>query len=487
MKSSSEFNVLLVAVLCAWVPLIFVLFAFLTPRRAVIVAFVFGYLLLPDVSFYIHTLPNINKGSLTSLGLVLASLTFDGGRLFSVRARLIDLPVIVLCLSPTATSLANGLGIMDGISSSLNMLFTWGLAYWIGRAYFTDWTAIRELVVGIIIGGLVYLPLCWWESRMSPMLALQVYGQGTASFRSDNYMFGVHLFGFRPNVFLSNGLTVTMYMGVCTILAFWAWQTGSPARLRGIRMGWIALALMITTIVSCKAMGGIVLMMMGIGALLLVRFWPRTRIGVLALIIAAPLYITVRTATNWSGKFLVDTATVLSRTRGDSLEFRLQNEDLLTDKALQNPLLGWGGWSRSHVYDLDMNDISTSDGFWIITLGERGLIGLAALVAMLIGTSFLLWRRVPTAFWTDPACSAAVALGIVITLYMIDALFNATFNPITALSAGAVASIGALAKRSFSQKALRPQRPRQLATSYAAQTSAAPAGVRGQQRVAARS
>jgi hypothetical protein len=124
---------------------------------------------------------------------------------------------------------------------------------------------------------------------------------------------------------------------------------------------------------------------------------------------------------------------------------------------MERPLLGWGGWSRSHVFDLDNNDITISDGLWIITLGERGLIGLFALIAMVIGSAFLLWKRIPIAFWTDPACSAAVALCVVITLYMIDSLFNATFNPVAALAAGAVASIGALAKRSFSRKGLIAQ------------------------------
>jgi len=82
---------------------------------------------------------------------------------------------------------------------------------------------------------------------------------------------------------------------------------------------------------------------------------------------------------------------------------------------------------------------------------------LGAFVVMVIGSAYLLWRRIPTAFWVDPACSATVALSVVITLYMIDSIFNATFSPIAALSAGAVASIGALARRSFSRKGLRFQ------------------------------
>jgi hypothetical protein len=128
---------------------------------------------------------------------------------------------------------------------------------------------------------------------------------------------------------------------------------------------------------------------------------------------------------------------------------------MLTEKALQQPLLGWGGWSRSHVYDLEDHDISIVDGLWILLLGEAGILGLGAFTFMVIGSAMLLWRRIPTKFWTDPACSAAVALAVVITLYMIDSLFNATFNPVASLAIGAVASIGGVAKTVFSRRPTR--------------------------------
>ena len=457
MKADLTFNIFAVAVLCAWVPVVFLLFAFMPARRAVILSIIFGYLFLPEVSFTIHTLPNINKISLSMVGVILASLCFDGARLFSFKVRLIDLCVMVLTLSPMATSLSNGLGIMDGFSTSLNMLFSWGMAYWIGRAYFGDWSAVRELVNGIIVGGLAYVPFCWWETRMSPMLMWKIYGMASADFRLDNSLFGVHLPGFRPNVFLANGLSVTMLMGTCTILAYWTWQTGAPKRILGYSTGWITFVLFFTTVFSCKAVGGIFLMLSGISALALTRYWPKTRVGVLVMMFIAPVYIAVRTAGEWSGDVMVQAANVLSSTRAESLEFRLKNEDLLAAKALERPFLGWGGWSRSHVYDLDDKDITISDGLWIISLGERGFVGLGAFILMVIGSAYLVWRRIPTAFWSDPACSGAVALMVVITVYMVDGIVNATFSPIACISTGAIASTGVIAQRTFSRRGLLAQ------------------------------
>ena len=402
-------NFLGVAVLASWVPVILALFVVLPPRRAVIAAFIAGYLFLPDAIFHFHTLPDLSKVSLTALGVVLGSFMFDGGRLLSVRPRLIDLAWLVLCTSPIATSLLNGLGIMDGLSNSANRMCVWGLAYWIGRAYFTDWAAIRDLAIGMVLGGLAYLPLCWWEIRMSPQLNGQVYGLLFLSFRTDSY-----LFGFRPNVFLGNGLSVTMFMGVSSIAAYCLWISGSVKRLAGLPMSFIFAALLLTT-VFCKALGGVTITMAGIGALTLAR-WPRTRVAVLCLVLAAPVYVMLRTTGEWSGNRLVEMAQVISKERAESLAFRLREENLLTEKALRHPWFGFGGFSRSHVWNEYGRDLTLSDGLWIIMLGEYGLIGLGSLMLMVLGPAWLLLSRIPTRYWTDPACGGAIAMGMVITL-----------------------------------------------------------------------
>jgi hypothetical protein len=452
--NQQEISVFGIAVLAAWVPAILVLFALMRPRWAVIGAFVFGYLFLPEQSFRFQTMPPIDKVSLTALGVILGSFIFDGGRLLSVKPRLIDLAWVVLLTSPIATSLVNGLGLMDGIASSLTLLFRYGLAYWIGRAYFTDWDSVRQLAMGIVLGGLAYVPFCWWEIRMSPQLHGLLYGLTFMSFRTDSYLFGVRLFGYRPNVFLADGLRVTMFMGTCSVLAFWAWMTGSPRKLLFMPMGWIVLVLIVTTF-FCKALGGVLLMTSGMGVLLTTRWWPRTRIPALVLILAAPTYMAVRSAGDWSGDVLVDVANVLSRTRAESFAFRLKMENMLTAKAMERPMLGWGGWNRSHVFDwFDGHDRTIVDGLWIITLGELGLVGLGAFTAMVSGSVLLLWRRVPTRFWSDPACAAAVALAVMLAMYMVDSLFNATFNPIASLSVGAIATMGGLSKTVFSRRNL---------------------------------
>jgi len=89
---------------------------------------------------------------------------------------------------------------------------------------------------------------------------------------------------------------------------------------------------------------------------------------------------------------------------------------------------------------------------------------LVALLTMVLGPATLMLRRVPTRYWLDAACAAPVALAVVITLYMVDGLFNATFSSVASLAAGAVASMSYAARTAF-----RPQA--QQARPVLAQTS----------------
>ena len=70
-----------------------------------------------------------------------------------------------------------------------------------------------------------------------------------------------------------------------------------------------------------------------------------------ALLLSGPLYVAVRVTNLWSGQQAVDLAeTVVGPERAESLEYRFMCEDLLVEKAIQQPIFGWGGLGRSSVY-----------------------------------------------------------------------------------------------------------------------------------------
>ena len=164
-------TILIPITLFGWIPVVLMIFSLLPPRRAVITAFIFAWLFLPMAGYNVPGLPDYTKRTATSLAVLLGMALFHSNLLFAFRPRWFDLPIVVYCcLCPIASSLSNSLGFYDGCAAALATSVTWGLPYLIGRVYFTRLEHLRELAVGIVVGGLICLPLCWWEMRMSPQL-----------------------------------------------------------------------------------------------------------------------------------------------------------------------------------------------------------------------------------------------------------------------------------------------------------------------------
>jgi O-antigen ligase len=127
--------------------------------------------------------------------------------------------------------------------------------------------------------------------------------------------------------------------------------------------------------------------------------------------------------------------------RAASLQTRLSNEDILAEKALQKPLFGWGRWGRNRVYDENGNDISITDGLWVLALGQAGLVGLASLTAVFLVPALNVRRVVGKRGWREPMFAAPIVLALLLVLYMMDNLLNAMVNPIFTLIAGGLTGL----------------------------------------------
>ena len=69
----------------------------------------------------------------------------DFRRLRLLRFRWVDVPILLFCMSPFASSLVNHLGVQEGLSAAFFQVVTWGIPYAVGRLYFDDLPALREL------------------------------------------------------------------------------------------------------------------------------------------------------------------------------------------------------------------------------------------------------------------------------------------------------------------------------------------------------
>ena len=421
--------------LFGWPLVSLALCALLPARRAVISAYVAAWLFLPVYQFLIPGLPDWTKTSATSISLLLGLMIFDFRRIIAFRPRWIDLPMVIWCLCPMASSLANGLGPYDGVSICLDQTVTWGIPYLLGRLYFGDVDSLRDLALGLFIGGLVYIPFCLYEIRMSPQLHKFVYGFHQHSF-AQTHRFG----GWRPTVFMDHGLMVGMWMSMASLVGIWLRVSGGLRSFRGISLLWFLVPLVVTSVL-CKSAGALVLLLAG----LLLLFWVRrfqTRAPIYILSVVAPLYILVRATGIWSGAELVEAAGMVSSERAGSLATRLAQEDLLAEKAMKQPVFGWGrSKSRWRVMDESGKDISITDGLWVIEFGQRGLFGLVSMLGVFLLPGVALVRRIPVREWTLTYAAPAAALATVVGLFLLDCIPNAHIMPVFVLAAGGISGL----------------------------------------------
>ncbi|MGC8639429.1 MAG: tetratricopeptide repeat protein [Isosphaeraceae bacterium] len=427
-----------VALIC-WLPFCLLLFTVLPPHRAVIIAMVGGWVVLPPAGIPLPGLPDCDKVMVPVVGATLGTLIFQPNRLLDFRPRWFDLPAFLWCLAPLCSSLANGLGVYDGLSGMLRITVQWTVPYLIGRLYFGNKEEIRDLATGIAIGGMVLVLPCLFEMRMSPLLSPIIYGVGGYE--------GVRLGGWRPRVFFTTGLELGMWMTASSLTAAWLWWSKSlkEMRLRTL-FSWVLPVLILTTM-FCRATGALVLLFAGLTVLAVgARF--RTRLSLCALLLVPPLYYSVRIPNLWSGTELTNfISTNFNEERGRSLAFRFEQENKLVARAMLGPVWGWGGWGRSRVRnDRTGRDDAPTDGMWIIYLGINGCTGLLSWTTMLLLPSWLFTLRFSARQWRDPTIAPLAALATLLGLYVVDCLVNGFLNISYVVAcgglAGAVASAG---------------------------------------------
>jgi hypothetical protein len=423
-------TILVPITLFGWIPCVLLLFMWMPPRHAVITALMIGWLFLPAATFQLPGIPDYSKMMATSAGILLAALIFDTETLLAFRPKWYDLPMVVFCLCPFVTNSNENIDVYDSFSWSVNQVITWGLPYFIGRVYFTDAQAVRELAIGFFISGLIYIPICVFEMRMSPQLSKWIYG-------FDSGFSGSRLGGWRPAGFLASGLMLGMWMISASLSGLWLWYTGSLKQVRGRSAGKLVFALIVVTIL-CRTTGALILFMLGLGCLFTIR-WTRVALPFLVLCLPALVYPLVRAGNTWDGSQLVALAeNTVGAERAQSVRFRFKNENILGAKALRRFWWGWGRFGRSRVFDENGKDVSTTDGLWIITFGQQGAVGLGALTLIYVVPGILFWWRSRGADWSDPSFAAMALFSVILALYSVDNILNAMLNPVITVCMGAV-------------------------------------------------
>lgn len=420
-------------ILFAW-PLFMLAAATVIPvRKVVLISILGGNLFLPATSIAISGFPNYTKLLAAGLGALLPAFFFAAPKLLSWRPKPYDLFFVGFLIAPAISSLVNGLGPYDATSNLVNRFLEWGVAYWIGRALFTDLGALRDLCVAVVVSGMLYTPLCLYEIRMSPQLSNMIYG-----FRPSSFVMTKRMGGWRPMVFMQHGLALAVWMAGTALVAWILWRSKAIRDIWGIPIAWIAIGLVIVTI-GLRSIGAAALLLGLIAAAEFIQL-SRLRIVLLAMVLVPMGYIGLRSI-GWDGQQLVRLAEATVEERAGSLNMRLENDTIIAEKAMNKPIFGWGSWGRWRVKDEFGVDITVSDSWWAILLGSTGFFGLICTYATFISPLIPLSRHKARSRIFIGPLGAAWAVGFGMLLFVLDTLLNAMPNTSFMLMSATLVSV----------------------------------------------
>lgn len=437
--------------LILWPILCIIFYKKMPLAKALCVSLIGGYLLLPvSMSWDLPLLPRLDKNSippivalaLTAIALGNPSRVHSGPPGWLPRNPLVQLMCAMLILGSFGTILTNqdtvfygpkvlpGLRLYDAFSVILELMVMM-IPLVLGRKLLSSPESQRILLVVLTVSAAIYCLPALYEVRMSPRLHVNVYG-----YFPHSWFQAIRQGGYRPNVFLSHGLELAVFLvyGIIGAIGLFRMSEGAS------RSKWLFLAVfMFGVLILCKSLGSLVIAILLAPVALLCRM--RTQLIVAACVSGIVLlYPAMRAADLVPVDRILATAESIDPERASSFLTRVYNEDILLEKARERPLLGWGPWARARVYDWRGIDISITDGRWVGEFGVGGWVRYLGIFGLLCWPAIALFlsRR-------EVIAPVSVTLALVLAVNLIDLIPNSALIPLIWLMVGSL--LGALEMR----------------------------------------
>lgn len=433
-------------VMLIWPVMALILFAKLPVVQAVIWCVLLPYMFLPErFAIDLPAIPPLNKTNMIAIGLVCGLIvqrlkiaawlkkdeTVELGKpalkwlLFACFAVVVFGTTMTVFTNreplPYGDVVLQAAKPRDIISLTGDLVFKL-VPFFYAALYLTTPRRHNILLTAIVAGSLVYSVLMLIEIRLSPQLHYWIYGYYQHSFVQ-------HIRdGFRPMVFMQHGLWVSFFVFSGIIAALGLWRSTKQSK-------WLAAAVWIFLVLALSSNLGASIIALMLGGVMF-AFSKQAQLWVITAISAIVFLFPMLRETNLLPlNTVLNVAASIDPLRAESLEFRLDNEDILLEKAQRKSLFGWGGWSRNRVFDEKGRDLSTTDGLWILILGTSGWVGYLSYFGFLVFPLLFLraaYKRKDVPFET-------LALGMISAGNLIYIIPNATLTPLGFLIFGAVA------------------------------------------------
>jgi hypothetical protein len=263
-------------------------------------------------------------------------------------------------------------------------------------------------------------------------LHLWIYGYSPSDFIQ-----GVRDGGYRPMAFMGHGLTTAFYLMMSVVAGATLWKIGN---VKDKKVFAAESAFLGTVLVLAKSLASIVYTTVLVPLVLF--FSPRFQVRVAQLfVVVALVYPMLRSIDVFPAQLITSAAGLVSNERAESINFRFTNEEELLKRASERWLFGWGRFGRSRIYDPETGkDLSVTDGRWVITLGQFGMVGFLAE----FGIFLLIIFKAASALRVSRTKEEAVllsALALLLSVTVVNLLPNAALFPWTLLIAGALTGL----------------------------------------------
>jgi len=429
-----------------------VLFSRLRFEKAVVWSMLGGFILLPSsLEVDPHFLPPLDKMGVTSLATLVLCWVF-GSHIPQPR-RSIPLYLLggLLVLSPLLSSLNNSEE-LRALKASIPGFYPLTALKFCGRNLLTivpmyigsrflasDYG--RSVLLKALPTAMVFysLPMLF-EIRMSPQLHRWVYGY----FPHASFAQQIRGGGFRPVVFFPHGLALALFTALAVLAALVLVR--KRERIVGQKAG-MAAAYLAGLLALCKTLGAAIYAAVLAPVILFTR--PRTWVKLAcAVALVACAYPLLRNNGLAPTQLVSQAASAVSADRMKSFQVRVENEDALLAKANEKPWFGWGGWGRNRIYDKwTGQDISVTDGGWIIEYGCWGWAGYLALYGLLAFALFRAHRAVGKEITPENLTRGGLAL--LLAVCIVDSIPNSASLSWVFVLAGSIASTAKARQKSL--------------------------------------
>lgn len=411
-----------------------------------------GYMFLPpNVAIDLPSLPALGKSEITSLSAMLM-LWLGMGKPSTERdpmeadaapviPKSMKFLLLMLFLSVILTGVNNGAPLVDGVTfrpgvdtmqivGGLLIQYVDLIPFFVAFKLLSTPVQTRKLLRALMVALLIYSLPMLMEVRLSPQLNTWIYGYFQHDF-TQTFRYN----GFRPIVFMNHPIWVASFAttGFLAALCLARAYGAGPRQI-------VVLFYLAGVLVLCKTATAILLSLM---AAPLILFAAPRHILTFSVVVAIAVmtYPLLRLFDALPTDELVDFVNESQPERAASLAFRFHHEYMLLERAMLQPIFGWGPWGRNFPLDPTTGrTLAIADGYWVITFGTRGIIGYLAVFGTLVLPLVIIWRRRYELMLRHDRAGVlmVVTMALVLAVNLVEMIPNATLTPLTWLVTGLV-------------------------------------------------